>query len=232
VSLATRDTRLTELMDVPGCDPVRLRRTLDRFRIVNRLVAGWDAVYRAYLHPALLAAGGSGRILDIGCGGGDVLRRIVQLARRDGYTMTGLGIDPDPRAIRAAQAAPEMPGVIYRHTDSGRLVSEGHRFDVVISNHLLHHLAADARAGVLADSERLATGLVVHADIARSRTAYAAYAIAITPIAPGSLLRTDGLRSIRRSYTPAELAAVLPEGWTAERSRPFRVLAIHRPAMP
>ena len=232
MSLATRDTRLTELMDDPACNPVRLRRTLDRFRIVNRLVAGWDVVYRTHLRPAFRAAGGPARILDIGCGGGDVLRRIVHLARRDGFTVAGLGIDPDARAIRAAQAAAEMPGVSYRHADSSRLASEGRRFDVVISNHLLHHLTADARADVLAASERLATRLVVHADIARSRAAYAAYAVVITPLAPGSLLRTDGLRSIRRSYTPAELAAVLPDGWTAERARPFRVLATHRPATP
>jgi hypothetical protein len=36
----------------------------------------------------------------------------------------------------------------------------------------------------------------------------------------------DGLRSIRRSWTHAELARELPAGWTALRRPPFRVWAV------
>jgi hypothetical protein len=41
---------------------------------------------------------------------------------------------------------------------------------------------------------------------------------------PGSFLRTDGLRSIRRSYRPAELAALVSDGWQVRRAVPFRLL--------
>jgi hypothetical protein len=40
-------------------------------------------------------------------------------------------------------------------------------------------------------------------------------------------VRIDGLRSIRRSFTRDELAAVLPSGWRAAAASPHRVLAIH-----
>ena len=65
-------------------------------------------------------------------------------------------------------------------------------------------------------------------DIARGRLAYGLYAVGITPLAPGTFLRTDGLRSIRRSFTPAELRAALaavPGRWTVSTPAPFRVLA-------
>jgi len=228
MSLATRDTRLAELMDDPACDPVLLRRTLERFRFVNRVVAGWDGIYRTRLRPVLSRSGGSGRILDIGCGGGDVLRRLATLARHDGFSVSAVGIDPDERAIEVARQAPPVSGVVYRNADSTVLEREGQEFDIVISNHLLHHLTPLHRADLLAVSERIARRISVHADIARSRAAYAAYAIAVTPLAPGSFLRTDGLRSIRRSYTPAELRDVVPAGWTVEQARPFRLLAVHR----
>ena len=70
---------------------------------------------------------------------------------------------------------------------------------------------------------------MLHSDIARSRTAFAAYAAAITPLAPGSFLRTDGLRSIRRSWTPSELTRHLAAdpayaGWRVERPALFRLL--------
>ncbi|MBC9936452.1 MULTISPECIES: methyltransferase domain-containing protein [unclassified Leucobacter] len=227
MSLTDRDQHLEELMDDPGCDPERLRRTLQRFAVVNRLVAGWDGVYRSHLRPALARTNGPARILDIGCGGGDVLRRLVLRARGDGFAVTGIGVDPDGRALEVARSAPQTEGVTYRQAFGRDLVAEGATFDIVLSNHLLHHLRDAEFTGLLADSEALATTLAIHSDIARGRLAYAAYAAGITPFAPGTFLRTDGLRSIRRSYTRDELAARLPRGWAARQVSTFRLLAVH-----
>ena len=234
VSLSHRDARVTEIMDDPHCDPDRLRRTLEGFGVVNRAVASWGSVYRTRIRPALAAASAERRrahpvrLLDVGCGGGDVLRRIVTKAARDGYAVQGVGIDPDPRAIAVATTAPRVPGVEYRERFSSDLVAAGERFDVVMSNHLLHHLTEAELSELLADSEALATRLAVHSDIARGRLAYAGFAIGAVPVSVGTLLRVDGLRSIRRSYTPSELAGVLPASWDAERVNRFRLLAVHR----
>jgi 2-polyprenyl-3-methyl-5-hydroxy-6-metoxy-1,4-benzoquinol methylase len=228
MNLTRRDTDLTELMDDPECDAVRLRRTLQRFETVNRLVSGWNRVYDSYIRAVLASSPGPMRILDIGCGSGDVLRGLVRRARRDGFEVTGVGIDPDHRSLAVAKNARTMPGVAYRQAFSKDLVRDGESYDIVISNHLLHHLSAEQFHELIADSESLSSRLCVHSDIARGRVAYAAYAVGITPLAPGTFLRTDGLRSIRRSYTRDELLGRLPRGWTAERSSVFRVLALHR----
>lgn len=227
--LARRDGELRELMDDPGCDPVRLRRTLERFALVNRLVSSWGSVYRTHIRPHARASGRGGalRVLDIGCGSGDVLRRLSELARADGIELDAVGIDPDPRSLDVARTqSGTHPGIRLRQAHSADLVAEGARFDVVVSNHVLHHLSAPELTAVIADSDALSEGLVLHSDIARSRAAYAAYAVAITPLAPGSFLRTDGLRSIRRSWTAPELAEALPAGWRVERPAPFRLLAV------
>lgn len=227
MTLATRDHRLAEMMDDPHCDPVRLRRTLERFGVVNRAVTSWGRVYRSHVRPVLAGLRGPARILDIGCGGGDVLNRIVRLARRDGFAADGVGIDPDPRAFEVARDASRLRSVSFRRALSRDLVAEGAQFDVVISNHLLHHLDDERLAGLLADSETLAERLCVHSDIARSGLAYRAFSIAAIPLAPGTFLRVDGLRSIRRSYTRDELSQRLPPGWRAEQPAPFRLIAVH-----
>lgn len=230
-TLSERAVDLRELMDDPDCDPDRLRRTLERFTLVNRLVAAWGTVYRTRVRPALAQASGPVRLLDIGCGGGDVLRGLVARARADGFDVTGVGIDPDARSLAVAHASRPVAGVEYRLTDSTRLADSGERFDVVLSSHVVHHLTPAELRTVLDDSERLATRVALHSDIARSRLAYAAYAIGITPLAPGSFLRTDGLRSIRRSWTPAELAQIVPDGWLVEQPAPFRLLAVRNVAV-
>ncbi len=227
---ARRDETLRELMDDPSCDPVRLRRTLERFALVNRLVSSWGSVYRTHIRPFARTSDGPLRLLDIGCGSGDVLRRLRALARADGIAVDALGIDPDPRSLEVARAqSPAQPGIRWRRAYSAELVTEGARFDVVVSNHVLHHLSAGELAAMIADSDTLSEGLVLHSDIARSRAAYAAYAVGITPLAPGSFLRTDGLRSIRRSWTSPELSDRLPEGWRVDRPARFRLLAVREP---
>ena len=130
------------------------------------------------------------------------------------------GIDPDERATRWAAAHDRGAGVTYRTVASGALVEAGESYDAVISNHMLHHLTPGELAGVLSDSEALARGVAVHNDLRRSRTAWLIYWVATLPLARArTFVRFDGLLSIRRSHTPAELATALPPGWQAVGQR-------------
>ncbi|MDL5352026.1 methyltransferase domain-containing protein [Microbacterium sp. zg-YB36] len=225
MSLAARDTALRELMDDPLCDPERLDATLRRFGAVNRVVSGWGQVYRRRLRPHLISLGRPARVLDLGSGGGDVVARLARLAHQDGLTVDWLGVDPDARALAAAQRR-ATPNVRFRCADSATLLAEGARFDAVVSNHVLHHLTVDELHRFTAESLALSTGPVLHGDIARNRAAFGLYAVGITPLAPGTFLRTDGLRSIRRSYRANELEHTLGgNGWRVESHPPFRLLA-------
>ncbi|MFE1646550.1 methyltransferase domain-containing protein [Microbacterium sp. P01] len=222
--LHRRDVDLRELMDDPACDPDRLAATLRRFGTVNRLVSGWGHVYRDRLGPYLRTLGRPARVLDLGSGGGDVLARLSALAGREGLSVDWVGVDPDPRA-HAVATARAGARTTFLCDDSSSLLARGEQFDAVLSNHVLHHLEPDELTAFAEASAALSTGIVLHSDIARSRPAYMLYALGITPLAPGTFLRTDGLRSIRRSYRADELAAALGAGWRIERPAPFRLLA-------
>ncbi|WP_370544852.1 class I SAM-dependent methyltransferase [Frigoribacterium sp. VKM Ac-2530] len=224
IDVRQRDTGLRELMDDPDCDLGQLRRTYAVFPVVNGLVAGWRRAYRERIRP-LLSADRTSTLLDLGSGGGDLARSLARWARRDGLRLAVTAVDPDRRAHDFASARP-ADGVVHRCASSGDLVEAGERFDVVVSNHVLHHLDDSSRAAVLADSRALARRLVLHSDIRRSRAAYAGYWVGTLPLARTSFVRVDGLRSIRRSWTDAELARELPAGWAAVRRPPFRVWAV------
>jgi 2-polyprenyl-3-methyl-5-hydroxy-6-metoxy-1,4-benzoquinol methylase len=221
--LRSRDTGVQELMDDPGIDEAALRRTYARFAAVNRLVSGWRRTYHQQVRP-LLSANRSTSLLDVGFGGGDLPRALRRWADRDGLRLEVDAVDPDPRAFAFVSAQPATPGVRFRQADSSALVRAGERYDLLTSNHLLHHLDAAGLQQLLADSERFARRLVLHSDLRRSRLAYLGWAAASWPAARDSFLFTDGLLSIRRSYRPAELAAVVPEGWRVRRQPPFRLL--------
>ena len=225
MNLAVRDAEVAELMDDPDCDPERLEATLRRFGAVNRLFSGWGGTYRSRLRPFLASLGRPARVLDLGSGGGDLVLRLAGLAARDGFDVEWIGADPDPRAVAVALQR-SAPRTTFRCTDAATLRDEGARFDVVLSIHVMHHLAARELREFASDTLALSQGIVLHSDIRRSRLAYGLYAVGVTPLAPGTFLRTDGLRSIRRSYHVDELADALGGPWRVEPASPFRVLAM------
>lgn len=222
-SLRLRASDAVELMDDPGCDPERLDRTYANFRFVNAVVSGWRGVYRREIRPELSRTTES-TLLDIGSGGGDMARALARWAARDGLRLIVTAIDPDPRAHAYATGLPPLPGLTFRRALSSELVAEGARFDFVVSNHVLHHLSAEQLGGLLVDSERLAAGRVLHGDIERSRFAYLGFGLGTWPFFRRSFIRDDGLTSIRRSFTAAELRAVVPPGWRVTRERPSRLV--------
>ena len=226
MSLAERDVVLRELMDDPECDPALLRATLRRFETINRLVSRWGPVYRSRMRPYLAALDRPARVLDLGCGGGDVIAQLAGRTQQDGFEVEWVGVDPDPRALEVAHTRPAPPRTTFLCADGGDLLAAGERFDLVLSNHVLHHLTPTELGDFADQSRQLSRGIILHSDIERGRIAYVLYAIGITPFAPGTFLRTDGLRSIRRSYLRDELAEVLGEPWRVEKSARFRLLAV------
>ena len=144
------------------------------------------------------------------------------------------GIDPDARAFRFA-AEPANPCAAWTSARPAVASSSPRAgsYDVVISNHVLHHLTPAELQQFLDDSAGLARRLALHNDLRRSAAAYALFMPApCRSPAPTSV--RDGLTSIRRSYTVPELAAVVPMGWTVEPALPLPLPAhLHggRPAV-
>jgi len=232
VDLSRRAVNARELMDDPHADGYMLGRTYERFAFVNAVVSRWRSVYRRDIRPR--ARERPLRILDVGAGGGDVSRAIAAWAHRDSLSVAVTALDADPRAIRWAHSRgdeAEDGAVDYRCAYTGELADAGERFDVVISNHLLHHLSRDELTVVLGDCVRLVDGdgdgVVIHRDIERSQFAYRGFAAMTWPFAKNlladSFIRADGLTSIRRAYTAGELGSVAPTGWLVRREFPARL---------
>lgn len=214
-------------MDQPDCDSDLLFNTYRQFRTINRLISGWQRIYKNQIHPIFQAHSKTYSLLDIGCGGGDIIKLLDRLAKKDEVELQITGIEPDERAIQFLSDQKWPANISFIKASSYDLVEEDRSFDIVISNHLVHHLKQPELKMICEHAEKLSSKKVIFNDIERSDIGYALFKIAATPLFRNSFIVEDGLTSIKRSFRRDELQKALPNGWAVQRQIPFRLLAIY-----
>jgi 2-polyprenyl-3-methyl-5-hydroxy-6-metoxy-1,4-benzoquinol methylase len=204
-------------MDSPTASLSRLLKTYKAFRIINKITAYWKWVYELEIRPHL-HINKTTRIADLGCGDGFVLHEIGKWAKKDGFNVHLIGIEPDQRVQVLQSDFPEIHffcGYLHEFTD---------QVDILISNHVLHHLNDKEITDLLFESERVTTTLVLHNDIRRTWLALFLYPIIGIWFSLTTFAFIDGLRSIRRSFTTYELKKLIPLHWQVFSYLPFRIL--------
>jgi SAM-dependent methyltransferase len=220
------DSRLEadELMDDPALDAGSYRAVLHDLAKANRVTLA----YRPTLDFLARALGPrkSLRLLDVGFGDGDMLRRIARWARPRGIATELVGIDLNPRSVAAALEA-TGPGAPIRYLagDYAGLAGEG--FDCVVSSLVAHHMSHDQLVAFLRFMEReSARGWFVN-DLHRHGFAHMAFPLLASLMGWHRVVRLDGETSIARSYRPAEWSPILAEagieGARVRRRFPFRL---------
>ncbi|MBR0552965.1 methyltransferase domain-containing protein [Stakelama marina] len=166
------------------------------------------------------------RLLDVGFGDGDMLRRIARWARKRGKAADLVGIDCNPRSEAAATAhtAPDLP-IVYRTGDYVDLADEP--WDIIVSSLVAHHMSHDELVAFLRFMERHASrGWLVN-DLHRHRFAHWGYPVLARIMRWHPMVRADGTLSIARSYRQHEWSPILAEAGVANarvyRAFPFRL---------
>lgn len=213
-----------ELMDADDLDPAVYSAVVGDLARVNAVTLGARPTL-AFLARAVKGAERP-RILDVGFGDGDMLRRIERWAARRGLPVALTGVDLNPRSEAAARAhTPPGSAVRWVTGDYAALVQEP--WDVVLSSLVAHHMSHAQLVAFLAWMERHARrGWFVN-DLHRHGFAHAGYPLLARIARWHPIVRHDGLVSIARSYRPAEWPPILADagitGARVFRAFPFRL---------
>lgn len=166
------------------------------------------------------------RLLDVGYGSGDMLRRIAGWARARGVDAELVGIDLNPNSAGIARRMGDAEGAIeFRTGDYAALA--GGKWDVIVSSLVAHHMAHGELVAFLRFMEREAgCGWLVN-DLHRHRFAHHGYPLLARLAGWHEIVRHDGQLSIARSYRPAEWPPLLTEAGVTDarifRAFPFRL---------
>lgn len=202
--LATRDRR-PEVMDDPAIGEVEHRAALRGLGRLNRVSGIAGPVWRV-LRGVAREAGRPIRVMDVACGGGDLLAAIGRRAAREDVSMALSGCDISATALGAAGRGVAAAGVEaeFFRVD---VLADGipGAFDVVMCHLFLHHLDD-------ADIERLlgrmwsgADRMVLATDLVRDRRGYALAWAASRALTRSAVVHTDALLSVRAALRPEEL---------------------------
>jgi SAM-dependent methyltransferase len=238
-----------ELLDHPDADGATVARSLNGIARANLWFGGWWAVRRGLelvvrrLDGSAVRLRGSAcpersegaarrldgsapalTLLDIGCGDGNLAARAVRWGRRQGIVIVPIGLERHRVAARLTRdrGIPSLVGC------AGGLPVREKSVDIVIASQLIHHLSEGAIVAFCQAADRVARRGVVIADLRRSLWALAAFQVGARLIALDTVTRVDGLTSIRRGFTRAELTSLLAAGGVqahVEHTPGFRLVA-------
>lgn len=226
--LATRATG-AELMDADDLDAATYAAVVGDLARVNRVTLA--------ARPTLAFLGRAARvrqrlrILDVGFGDGDMLRRVARWAAGRDLAVDLTGVDLNPRSEAAARAhTPAGSPIRWLTGDYAALAGQG--WDVVISSLVAHHMTQAELVAFLRFMEAEASvGWFVN-DLLRHGFAYRGYPLLARLAGWHPIVRHDGTLSIARSLRPAEWAPLLEEAGVQDarvfRAFPFRLCVERR----
>ena len=217
---------LPEWMDEP-CSYEDFRACLIDLAQVNRLTLAsrptlhWlDRLVAA--HPPTEPL----RIVDVGFGFGDMLRRVARWATRRGIAVQLTGIDLNPHAARAAREFTSANVAIDWIT--GDAFSYTEPADVILSSLFTHHLSEPDVVRFLAWMDSVARRGWFINDLVREKTPLQLFTVLSRLARWHRFVRHDGPVSFRRSFREADwqrmlsaagipLAATTLQRWTPGR---------------
>jgi len=203
----SRRSTAPEIMDDFELEGEILRDALDKIASINRLLGGnkvtldgVKALIRSKPKHQLI------RILDIGCGNGDMLRALADYGKNENLNFELIGIDANNFTIEHARSlSVNYQNISYECKDIFEELDKSTKCDIMLCTLTLHHFTDEDIIKLLQNFKRLAKLGIVINDLHRSAIAYYLFNALCFVFRLNDMSREDGLVSILRGFKKADL---------------------------
>ncbi|MFV5686560.1 methyltransferase domain-containing protein [Flavobacterium sp. GB2R13] len=196
-----------ETMDDFAMEGEILRDALDKIAKINQLLGGNLLTLRGVQDLIKdISKSNEIRIVDVGCGNGDMLRILADFGLKNNLKFKLIGIDANNFTINHAQKLSEKySNISYQCEDIFDKSFEELKYDIVLCTLTLHHFKDNEIVHLLnvfnANSN---VGIVIN-DLQRSSIAYRLFQALCFVFQLNDMSREDGLISILRGFKKEEL---------------------------
>jgi 2-polyprenyl-3-methyl-5-hydroxy-6-metoxy-1,4-benzoquinol methylase len=210
------------------CSYEDFRGCLDSLGQINRWLLGYLPTL-AWLKRLQHGLRQPVHIVDVGSGGGDLLRQIARWARKRGIPVQLTGIDLNPYAARAAaESTPKGLGIAWV-TGNALEYRPEKPVDIVVSSLMAHHLEDEEIIALLRWMEATAQAGWFINDLERSEWSCRMFRCVVRIAGWHRFVRHDGPVSFRRAFRKEDWVRLLRsagvplEAVTVEHCRPGRL---------
>lgn len=196
-----------------------------RYRVVEKLSrlndrSGYHSIFISQLERLIRELPGRRdgqalKILDIGAGGGGLLRAIYRWSRKKNIPVELTGVDASHEFVVTTQFNLRKNGVpVEMHYGDGSTLKdyEDNSFDIVVSSYVVHHIRTPGRVALfLSEVQRIAKGGWVIADFDRRFSGLPIVGAVGFLLSYSWILVADGIKSLRRAYRAYEINFILDE---------------------
>lgn len=190
-----------ELMDDLDMQGEFLISSLDQLAIINKLLGGNSVTIGGL--KKLLENRPKDKVIsivDLGCGSGDMLRKVAEYGKKNGYQFQLLGIDANDATIAyAKQLSSAYPEINFIQQDVLAEEFKTHRYDIAMCTLFLHHFEDAVALNFVKILLRNARFGVLINDLHRHKMAYYLFK-AVTFGIKNKMTRQDGLTSILKAF--------------------------------
>lgn len=205
--LSLRST-LPEKMDDPSAPQKDVHRALHELETINQWLGGYNVILDAL--DKISADRKPLTIMDIGCGGGDMLRAIARWSKAKGIDVRLIGIDWNPLMTSFAQEQSKGLSNIHFRTLSvwdDKLLEE--KADITMNSLFCHHFDDPDLVKLMARMYELSGKAVIINDLHRHWFAYHSIKWITAVFSKTYLVRYDAPLSVARSLRRPEWENIL-----------------------
>jgi 2-polyprenyl-3-methyl-5-hydroxy-6-metoxy-1,4-benzoquinol methylase len=184
-----------------------LRDALDKIASINQFLGGNELTLQGI--NQLLSNGDKQltfKIIDVGCGNGDMLRKLADFGNKNNLNFDLLGIDANHFTIKHAEKlSGNYTNIKYICEDIFDKDFTHLKYDIVLCTLTLHHFKDDEIISLLnVFYQNAQIGIVVN-DLQRSAIAYRLFQGLCIVFRLNKMSKEDGLTSILRGFKKQEL---------------------------
>ena len=200
-------TLLPEKMDEPGVSENETRQALSELETINQLLGGYNVVLNAL--DQIKWNSETMTIMDLGCGGGDMLRAIASQANKKNKQVNLIGVDRNPvMTAYAKDKSSAFPNISFKTLNvfDDSLMNE--KADITMNSLFCHHFNNDELVELIKRMYKLASQAVIINDLHRHWFAYYSIKVLTKLFSKTYLVRYDGPLSVARSLTRNEWKSI------------------------
>lgn len=199
-------TEEPEIMDDFSLEGEELRDALDKIASINQLLGGNKLTLNSLKLMLPQDKKTSITIVDIGCGNGDMLRKIADFGNLNKYNFKLIGIDANAFTVEYAKKLSEQyANISYMCEDVFKLDADQLKSDIILCTLTLHHFKNEEIMQLLSVLYKAVyVGIVIN-DLQRSVVSYRLFQLLCALFGLNKMSREDGLVSILRGFKRKDL---------------------------